>query len=287
MTYSLITKVIIICAINTFFLSGNLSANPHSSNITTKNVLSENIMISEKSGVTAQNSTNKSHPIEALFATRFGLNNIQNEPLGSANAFIVSFMNNVQNDCHWKSFYPGTNTYVFDDSLLSENNLHSDDAELKEVENIKRDIAMSATWGAINDMFKQTPLGKSVVKAEQTIANYLVIEYSKGLSNEEAKFFLPGQVAVEKPEGKKAYRFTLSPVFYTDPNKLTGQFSIIFDFNWHNNLTKGIYDSGEREFTFNFENESLNNYLGKKVSLCLIRNEFNESIGLLKVSMEF
>lgn len=262
-------------------------ANPHSSNITTKNVLSENIIKSEKSSVIAQNSTNNSNPIEAFFANRFGLNNIQNEPLGSNNAFIVSFMKNVQNDCHWKSLYPGKNAYAFDNSLLSENNLHTDDAELKEVEDIKRDIIINATWGAINDQFKQTPLGKSVVKVEQTIANCFVIEYSKGLTNEEPKFFLPGQAPVDKLEEKKAYRFTLSPVFQTDTNIFNGKISIIFDFNWHNYITKAMYDFDQGGFTLNFENEGLNSYLGKKISLCLTRNEFNESIGLLKVAMEF
>lgn len=287
MTYSLITKVIIICVISTIFLSKSLLANPHPSNITTKNVLSGNIIKSEKSGVIAQNSTNNSNPIEAFFANRYGFNNIQNEPLGSKNAFIVSFMKNVQNDCHWKSLYPGKNAYVFDDSLLSEKNLHTDDAELKEVEDIKRDIIMNATWGAINDLFKQTPLGKSVAKVEQTIAKYFVIEYSKGLTNEEPNFFLPGQAPVEKPEEKKAYRFTLSPVLQTDSNILNSQISIIFDFDWHNYITKVMYDFDQGGFTLNFENEGLNNYLDKKVSLCLTRNEFNESIGLLKVSMEF
>jgi hypothetical protein len=92
---------------------------------------------------------------------------------------------------------------------------------------------------------------------------------------------------VKKMKERKAFKISFSPIFYTDADSLNGNFSFELGLDCHNTLTETVYNIGTKELAFNLQNSSLNKYLGMKLSACLVHNMYNETSGLLKISVEY
>ncbi len=229
-------------------------------------------------------TTNRNKPNKIIISDFY-----KNETETLEEQFVKTFIKKISDDDDWQCFANppglpdyGENQLPITDHYLSYYNDREDE------ESVKRDVAFRAACGAFTDVFKQTPLGKDLIKLEQVISQSLVIEYSKGLSNDDTEFYLPGQMPLDRAEEKKAYRISLSPVLYADTDTLNGHFSLKLGMDCYNILTETIYDFSEQELTCDIENNNLNDYLGMKLSFSLMYDKYNETNGLLfKVSLDF
>lgn len=160
--------------------------------------------------------------------------------------------------------------------------------EVRDVNYIKRDIAIRVVSDAIAETFEDTPLGEKIKRVEEAISKFLVTEYSKATSEKEARLYVPGQQMSEKMEGEKDYAITFSPLFDLDSDSLKGDISFNLNIYYYGTIADTVYGLKSRELNLNMTNEELNKYVGVDFGLfCTYSDSENELTGQMKVSLSF
>ncbi len=163
--------------------------------------------------------------------------------------------------------------------------LYNDDVE--DLYFVKRDIAMRTISGALAETFEKTPLGKKVKHYEEKVSRYFSVEFSKGVDEEAATFYMPGELTRERAGQKKEYAVTLTTVFHADVDSVEGNFSTELSAQYHETVAFAEYDFGNQDFECTVQNNIINSFLGVDVGLSFISNNDHDAAGLLKFSKAF
>ena len=149
--------------------------------------------------------------------------------------------------------------------------------KIKNIDYIKRDIAIRSVSGAVTTTIEQTPLGQRFKKIEKKVSSYLKVEYSKATSASKGHFYLPGdEVPASSP---KDYAITFNSSLYTSADSLEGAFKFKLNMEYHRITMALLYDCGEHELNLSISNLNL--------GLTLIKNHDKGSAGLMQFSINF
>lgn len=160
--------------------------------------------------------------------------------------------------------------------------------EVRDINYIRRDIAIRTVSEALAETFEKTPLGEKVKRIEEDISRFFITEYSKSRNEKEARLYLPGRSVSEKIKGEKEYSVMFSPLFDIDSESLDGEISFDLSAYYHSTLAKMIYNTDTRELTLDVTNDSLNKYMGIEFGFSSAYYEPEQEIsGQLKISYEF
>ncbi len=289
---SLLNKAVIGCVIITALFSCRLleaaSLNESIIKHAYITIKKESVKLNSKSRGVIKRKASTNYSLSEQFNSKKLIFPSRSEKKSLEALFIKSFTEKVGKDSNSRHFSNESDPDGHNDFQSSETDQFSNcNDKIKEIDYTKQDIAMRAIWNSLGDVFRQTPLGKEVTKLTQTISRIFVIEYSKEATTEEANFYLPGQIPLEKERGEEAYKISLSPLFYSGTDSLNGHFSLALGFDYHDILTETVYDFSDQELTLNIENSELNAYFGISVSFCLMINRYDETSSLLEISLDF
>ncbi len=201
------------------------------------------------------------------------------ETQGFEYQFVESFLNKILNDYDWQFIASISGSQYYDEPQMY---------ETEDINYIKRNIVFRAACSTFNDIFKQSPLGKKIIKIEQKISRNLTIEYSKGVSTDKASFYLPGQLSSKTIRKEKSYKVSLSPIFNMDTNSLSVHSAIKFGSVFNDTLTEAVYDFRDQELDCSIGSRELNDYIGAKLSLGFIYEKYNATSSMImKLSKDF
>ncbi|MBF0227317.1 MAG: hypothetical protein HQK76_17870 [Desulfobacterales bacterium] len=218
----------------------------------------------------------------------FATKGINEEGRGMGYLFVKSLNIRLFNNRNWLTYANESLLNWNTDSLLVDiNEFGMYDNAITDVEYIKRDLAIRATWSAFGEAFENTPIGHNVKRWEKEITRYFLAQYSKSKSDAHAKLYLPGQIPVEKLTEKKEYYISMSTFFDTDANSLRRDFFIKVLAGYYDTNSNSSYDFGKKELIINLNNKKLDYLLNINTILSYKYTTDGISIVRLIVSFSF
>ncbi len=291
MTYSLQKKRAIIFILVILFLANQLLSGVFAAETINKSAYTINRKNIEKPAVALKNIVKSSSTNRFLSTNNKHHNNLiltlnaNKEAEGFEYQFVESLLNKISNDYDWQFIASISGSQYYDEPQMYETEQFAIfNGELEDINYIKRNIVFRAACSTFNDIFKQSPLGKKIIKIEQKISRNLTIEYSKGVSTDKASFYLPGQLSSKTIRVKKSYKISLSPIFYMDTNSLNVHSAIKFGWVFRDTRTEAVYDFSDQELACDIGSMELNEYLGAKLSLGFFYEKYDANSGMI---MEF
>jgi len=159
-----------------------------------------------------------------------------------------------------------------------------DQQSYDEYKDIERDVFISISFKAAEDVLKDIHIFKRIKQISDSFFRYCSIEYSKNLSGD-VESILPGETSKLKMKNHKEYRVLFS--LFDHNKEITN-----LDFNSNLNIlylkvNTGIYYSfRKKEPKVIFSHKEINSYFNNDVELSATKKD-NEIIYLLSTSIKF
>lgn len=210
------------------------------------------------------------------------------EGKGVVNQFVENITMDLLEDITEFDSMESMNYYMGHDSLIAEINQYKMfNGEIREVNYIKRRMATGAVLNSAMKYFETTPIYNDLKSFEESISKYFIIEYRKGISDNQGALYLPGALTPEKQTKDNLYKISLSTLFYSSTDSFKGYYSLEFKFSYLGTETSTLYDFGKNEFKFRLKNDNLNSYLSSNWDFTVIHSDTDTTTFLLKMLFNY
>lgn len=166
-----------------------------------------------------------------------------------------------------------------------ESDIYSETAS--DIQEIERLILINSIWNAGIEVYKNSAFYQKIQYYENEIKRYLVIEYSKSISDTDPGFYLPGELSDEKKKEKKEYQISLSTLVAPDNESAQMDLNLNFVTLFFHNRAMLSYSATRQNTSLAFFNSRLNSYLGADLTFNMQKVFEDNSVYRLSIAFRY